>query len=65
VVTSTTGSEPGDLRDEREAEAIAVEAYVYLYPLVMMDATRRQMTNVEAGERVGFAPMTTFTHMRA
>ena len=44
---------------------IAVEAYVYLYPLVMMDVTRRQMTNTEGGERVGFGPMNSFTHMRA
>ena len=49
----------------RGVRQIAVEAYVYLYPLVMMDVTRRQMTNTEAGERVGFGPMNAFTHMRA
>lgn len=31
----------------------------------MMDATRRQMTNAEAGDRVGFGPMNAFSHMRA
>ncbi len=31
----------------------------------MMDATRRQMTNSEGGERPGFGPMNTFSHMRA
>jgi hypothetical protein len=61
-VTPTTAS--GDLLAGQEAEAIAVEAYLYLYPLVMMDATRRQMTNVEAGEQVGFGPMNTFSHIR-
>ena len=44
---------------------IAVEAYIYLYPMVMMDVTRRQMTNIEADERVGFGPMNAFTHVRA
>ena len=50
---------------ERDLDWIAVEAYVYLYPLVMMDVTRRQMTNAESGARVGFGPMNAFTHMRA
>ena len=39
--------------NDSRAEEIAVEAYLYLYPLVMMDITRRQMTNIEAGERPG------------
>jgi hypothetical protein len=64
VVSPATASETSDLPDEREAQAIAVEAYIYLYPLVMMDATRRQMTNAEAGTRVGFGPMNAFSHMR-
>ena len=46
------------------AEAIAVEAYLYVFPLVVMDVTRRQMTNSEGGERPGFGPMNTFSHMR-
>ena len=53
------------MRGHGETEAIAVEAYLYLYPLVMMDATRRQMTNAEAGQRIGFGPMNAFSHMRA
>jgi hypothetical protein len=63
-VTPTTTPATSDLRAEQEAQAIALEAYLYLYPLVMMDVTRRQMTNVEAGKQVGFGPMNTFSHIR-
>ena len=41
-----------------EAHAIGVDAYLYFYPLVTMDLTRRQLTNVEPGTIVandGFA----------
>ena len=30
-----------------EAHAIGVEAYLYFYPFVTMDITRKQLTNVE------------------
>ncbi|MFN8620987.1 MAG: DUF1254 domain-containing protein [Chloroflexota bacterium] len=51
--------------DAATAHAIAIEAYTYLYPLITMDVTRRQMTNVPAGTRPGFGPMGTLSHMRA
>ena len=47
-----------------EAQQIGVEAYVYLFPLVLMEITRRQMTNAPAGIRLGFGPMGTFAHAR-
>ena len=47
-----------------EAGRIAVEGYVYLYPLVLMDVTRRQATNVEAGKTPGRGPTNTFSHLR-
>ena len=45
---------------DQEAYDIGFEAYIYLYPLVIMDVTRRQATNVEAGKVLGRAPMNTF-----
>jgi hypothetical protein len=50
---------------EQEAHSIAKEAYSYFYPLITMDITRRQCTNVEPGKKPGFGPMNAFTHMRA
>jgi hypothetical protein len=50
---------------EQEAQAIGVAAYLYLYPLVMMDVTRRQMTNLPAGKELGFGPANTFNNVPA
>src|SRR3954465_14005159 len=50
---------------ERDLSRIAVEAYVFLYPLVNMDVFRRQATNIESGQRPAFGPMNMFNHMRA
>jgi len=47
------------------AKQIAVEAYQYLYPLVLMDIPRRIGVNVEPGVRPGFGPMNTWSHFRA
>jgi hypothetical protein len=48
---------------EAEAFALAAEAYVYGYPLVTMEMTRRIMTNVEKPEGTR-APMGQFVRMR-
>jgi hypothetical protein len=45
---------------EQEAHAIAVDAYVYFYPLVTMDVTRKQFTNIEPGKAFGKGPMNMF-----
>lgn len=44
---------------------LGVEAYIFLYPLVTMDVTRRVMTNVPPGAKPGMGPMGAFHHMRA
>jgi hypothetical protein len=45
-----------------DAEQLAVDAYVYGYPLVMMDQMRRVMTNVATGGETR-APMGQFANM--
>ena len=57
--TAVTGS-----LDAQTARLLGVEAYIYLYPLVTMDVTRRQLTNIRAGELPGRGPMNTFDHIR-
>jgi hypothetical protein len=52
-----------DAAKEAEAFALAAEAYVYGYPLVTMEMTRRVMTNVEKPEGTR-APMGQFVRAR-
>jgi hypothetical protein len=49
---------------EQEAHAIGVDAYLYFYPLVIMDLTRKQSTNIEPGKEIGRGPMNMFTNVR-
>jgi hypothetical protein len=49
--------------DSEELRDIATEAYVYLYPLVTMDVTRRQATNIEPGKVFGRGPMNMFVNV--
>jgi hypothetical protein len=45
-----------------EAYAIGVSAYLYFYPAVTMDITRKQFTNIEPGKGVG-GPMNKFVNL--
>ena len=55
---------PDSARGE-SLEEIARDAYIYAYPLVLMDITMRQMTNVvNAGNNIGRAPVNQFFHAR-
>lgn len=49
---------------EDQVQEIGVNAYIYAYPLLTMDVTRRQTTNIEAGKMPGRGPMNTFAHIR-
>ena len=48
---------------EQEAHAIGIDAYLYFYPLISMDVTRKQFTNVEPGKEFGKGPMNAFTNV--
>jgi hypothetical protein len=50
---------------EDQTRAIAVDAYVYFYPLVTMDVTRKQFTNIEPGKEFGKGPMNMFVSVPA
>ena len=47
---------------EQEAYAIGVDAYTYLYSLITMDITRKQLTNGEAGKGIA-GPMNSFANI--
>jgi hypothetical protein len=48
---------------EQEAPAIGVDAYVYFYPLITMDITRKQSTNIEPGKEIAKGPMNMFVNV--
>src|SRR5262245_48591760 len=47
----------------QEAHAIAVDAYLYFYPLVSMEVSRKQFTNIGPGKEMGKGPMNTFNNI--
>jgi hypothetical protein len=63
TVLESAGSAPALTEDQ--ARCIAVDAYIYLYPLVIMDITRKQFTNIEPGKEFGTGPMNMFVGVPA
>ena len=62
--TSTLITSPKGLLTQDQAVAAAVEAYIYGYPLVLADVTRKQITNVARADAT-HAPMGQFVRMRS
>jgi len=58
-----SATSPDTKRSEQRAYEIGVQAYVYAYPLVLMEVTRRVSTNAPAPAG-SLAPMNQFAHMR-
>ena len=64
ATTSTALASEKLVINESDAHDIAVEAYIYLYPLITMEVTRRQITNIESGKMPGRGPMNEFISFR-
>jgi len=64
LLVSTLGARAASVT-EQEAHAIGVDAYLYFYPLISMDVTRKQFTNIEPGREFGKAPMNLFANVPA
>jgi hypothetical protein len=63
-LTAPGGARAEDKLSEQEAHAIGVQAYLYFYPLVTMDLTRRQLTNVARPQGIS-APANAFANIPA
>lgn len=47
------------------ARRIGIDAYLYFYPLLTMDITRKQFTNIDPGRELGKGPMNMFVNIPA
>ena len=52
-----------EIISEHDAHSVGVAAYLYFYPLVTMDLTRKQLTNVAKASGGINAPMNTFANI--
>ena len=68
VGLSATSAAPAGAQSaitEQEAHAIGVDAYLYFYPLISMDITRRVAINIEPGKKTGVGPANMFNSFAA
>jgi hypothetical protein len=72
ICAATAGSAPARAQSAsteigltaQEVQSIAQDAYIFLYPLVLMDVSRKHFTNIEPDKMFGRGPMNTFAHAR-
>ncbi len=64
IIAAPPATRAADKISEQDAHSIGVAAYVYLYSLVTMDVTRKQLTNVAKAEGIK-TPMNTFANLAA
>jgi hypothetical protein len=65
LLASTVTTASAVALTEDEARSLGVDAYLYFYPLVTMDVTRRQLTNEEPGPASIGGPMNRFANIGA
>ncbi|GAA3095806.1 DUF1254 domain-containing protein [Rhizobium viscosum] len=63
AISAASGAAAASLTEE-EAHTIGIEAYVYFYPLISMDVTRKQLTNMEPKEGAIGGPANRFANIR-
>jgi hypothetical protein len=64
-IALTALAPPAQAITEDEAHSIGVNAYLYFYPLVTMDITRKQLSNQEPGPGSLGGPMNRFANIQA
>ena len=64
-MTTATQVSPAEQISSEQAHNIGVDAYIYLYPLLSVDITRKQSTNIQAGKEFAKGPMNTFVSVPA
>ena len=62
-LSPSSASRAADAPRQLDVDAVAVDAYIYAYPLVTVELTRRRLTNVVAPEGTS-APMGQFARLR-
>jgi hypothetical protein len=65
LFTTPSGTHAEATISEQEAHAIGVNAYLYFYPLITMDLTRKQSTNIQPGKELAKGPMNEFSNVPA